>query len=152
MSDTTDVGATPENPIDNQKDWVLAEITEYLATDGRLPKPAHNNPLLLLTTQGRKSGQWYRTCLIFGEDAAGRCVIVASKGGADRHPAWYLNLTANPNVRVQVYGDVFDARAITAGPGEAPALWDMMVEQYPTYADYKGRTDREIPLVILERL
>lgn len=151
MNENSDPGSTAENPIDNQTDWVKAQIAEYIATDGRLPRPWHGAPLLLLTTKGRKSGEWRRTCLIFGEDA-GRQMVIASQGGLPQHPAWYLNLAANPDVRVQVNADVFSARARTARPDEKPDLWRMMVELFPDYADYQAGTDRDIPVVIIERL
>ncbi|GAA0994921.1 nitroreductase family deazaflavin-dependent oxidoreductase [Subtercola frigoramans] len=143
-------GSSPENPIDNSEPWVKAQIDEYLATDGEKPAFAHGSPLLLLTTKGRKSGEWRRTCLIFGEDE-GRQIIVASMGGAPKHPVWYLNLEANPEVRLQVKGESFAGVARTATAEEKPALWKKMVEIYPDYADYQEKTDREIPIVVIDR-
>jgi deazaflavin-dependent oxidoreductase (nitroreductase family) len=138
------------HPIDNAQDWVARNIETYLATDGRTGASMGDAPLLLLTTQGAKSGLWRRTALIFGEDD-GNLMIVASMGGAPKHPSWYLNLVANPAVRVQVGGDAFDATARTATPEEKPALWDKMVGLFPNYAGYQHKTAREIPVVILER-
>lgn len=145
----TDPGSTPENPIDNSTPWVAKQIAEYVATDGREPRFRGGAPLLLLTTQGRKSGHWLRTALICGE-VDGNYLVVASIGGAPKHPSWYLNLEANPEVRVQVMERTFAARARTATPEEKPALWDEMVRIYPSYADYQAKTDRVIPVVILE--
>ena len=138
------------HPIDNAQGWVARNIHDYLATDGRRGGSMGDAPLLLLTTRGAKSGLWRRTMLIYGEDD-GRLVIVASLGGAPKHPSWYLNLVANPAVRVQVGGDAFDATARTATPEEKPALWDKMVGLFPNYAEYQRKTAREIPVVILER-
>jgi deazaflavin-dependent oxidoreductase (nitroreductase family) len=106
-------------------------------------------PLLLLTVQGRKSGLWKRTALICGEEN-GSYLVVASMGGAPKHPVWYLNLQANPEVRLQVKDKTFAAIARTATAEEKPALWEKMVAIYPDYADYQLKTDREIPIVILD--
>jgi deazaflavin-dependent oxidoreductase (nitroreductase family) len=146
---TDSAGSTPENPIDNSSDWVAQQIDEYLATDGEKPVFRYGAPLLLLTVQGRKSGNWHRTALIYGEDGE-NVMVVASLGGAPHHPVWYLNLSANPRVRVQVKDRVFDAVARTATAEEKPALWEKMVAIYPEYADYQVKTDREIPVVVLE--
>jgi deazaflavin-dependent oxidoreductase (nitroreductase family) len=106
--------------------------------------------ILLLTTTGRKSGEPRTLPLIFGEDD-GRYVLVASKGGAPEHPAWYQNLTADPEVELQVKADVFKARAHDAEGEERERLWEMMLGEWPDYAAYQERTDRQIPVVILER-
>jgi deazaflavin-dependent oxidoreductase (nitroreductase family) len=76
---------------------------------------------------------------------------VASKGGTDEPPAWYLNLSENPEVEVQVKGDRFRARARTASPEEKPELWQKMVAEWSSYDEYQRKTDREIPVVVLER-
>jgi deazaflavin-dependent oxidoreductase (nitroreductase family) len=77
--------------------------------------------------------------------------VVASKGGAEEHPAWYLNLSDQPEVTVQVRGDRFKARARTATAKEKPELWRMMTERWPAYEEYQRKTAREIPVVVLER-
>jgi deazaflavin-dependent oxidoreductase (nitroreductase family) len=105
---------------------------------------------LLLTTTGERTGAPYTTPLFFGQDED-RYIIVASRGGAPKHPQWYRNLVANPEVQVQVRGDRFTARARTATPEEKPALWQLMTGVWPAYNDYQARTTREIPVVILER-
>jgi deazaflavin-dependent oxidoreductase (nitroreductase family) len=76
---------------------------------------------------------------------------VASKGGAPDPPAWYLNLSEAPDVQVQVKADKFGARAREATPDEKPDLWRHMAEIWPAYDEYQGKTDREIPVVVLER-
>jgi deazaflavin-dependent oxidoreductase (nitroreductase family) len=106
--------------------------------------------ILLLTTIGRKSGEERTNALIFRpwNDAY---LIVASKGGTDAPPAWFLNLESDSDVTVQVKGDRFAASARTATPDEKPALWKIMTEAWPAYGDYQKKTDREIPVVVLER-
>ncbi len=106
--------------------------------------------VLLLTTTGRKSGQPRTTPLIYAEDD-GRYVIVASKGGAPEHPGWYENLQKTPEVELQVEDDVFRARARTAEGEERERLWAKANEVWPHYAEYAQKTDREIPVVVLER-
>ena len=108
-------------------------------------------PTLLLTTVGRKSGRALTLPLIFGRSGP-NYVIVASKGGAPAHPAWYLNLQANPEVQVQVKAEKFTARAHTAEAAERAALWPKMVEIYGPYAQYQTKTDRQIPVVVLTRI
>jgi deazaflavin-dependent oxidoreductase (nitroreductase family) len=100
--------------------------------------------------RGRSSGKRYRTALIYGRDGD-NYIVVASKGGAPEHPEWYRNLVANPEVEVQVGGDRFKARARTANAEERPKLWDLMASIWPAYNDYQTKTDRQIPVVILER-
>ena len=107
--------------------------------------------VLLLTTTGRHSGRPGTTPLIY-ENAGDRYVIVASNGGAPDHPGWYRNLAKEPRVEVQVNGDIFSALARTADGDERARLWKLAAEQWPPYDDYRARTEREIPVVVLERL
>jgi deazaflavin-dependent oxidoreductase (nitroreductase family) len=106
---------------------------------------------LVLTTKGRRSGQPRPTPLIYGTHD-GDYLVVASKGGSDEPPAWYRNLSENPDVEVQVEGDRFRARARTADADEKPALWREMAGIWPAYDEYQQRTDRDIPVVVLERV
>jgi deazaflavin-dependent oxidoreductase (nitroreductase family) len=142
--------AAPSPIIDNDADWVKKQIDEYVATDGERPEFRGGAPLVLITTRGRKSGEWRRTCLIGASDGDD-VVIVASIGGAPKHPVWYLNLEANPRVWVQQGAESFWTIAHTADETEKPRLWDKMVGLYPDYADYQKKTDRVIPVVILKR-
>lgn len=130
--------------------WVREHLERYLQTDGEDGHIWRGVPTLLLTTTGRKSGEPYTTPLIYGEDA-GRYVVVASRGGAPSHPQWYRNLDANPSVGLQVAAQKFQATARTASPDEKPALWALMTGIYPPYDEYQAATEREIPVVILER-
>jgi proline iminopeptidase len=106
--------------------------------------------VLLLTTTGRTSGEQRTTPLIYAEDGD-RYVIVASKGGAPEDPGWYRNLDKTPEVELQVKDDVFRAHARTAEGEERDRLWQKANEVWPHYAEYQERTDREIPVVVLER-
>jgi deazaflavin-dependent oxidoreductase (nitroreductase family) len=106
--------------------------------------------ILLLTTTGRKSGEPRTTPLIYAQDGD-RYVIVASKGGAPEHPGWYENLAKDPNVDLQVKDQVFPARARTAEGEERERLWRKANEVWPHYDEYQTQTDREIPVVVLER-
>ena len=135
-------GSDPRHPIDSPTGWVARNVAQYVATDGREGSTQRGAPLLLLTTQGRKSGNWRRTALIFGEHR-GTYIIVASKGGAPAHPAWYLNLVAHPEVRVQVYDRVFAATARTASAQEKPELWSLMASIWPDYNAYTKKTTRK---------
>ena len=106
---------------------------------------------LLLTTNGRRTGEPTTTPLIY-EQAGDAYVIVASKGGSPAHPGWYRNLSKDPNVELQVKDDVFRARARTATGEERERLWKLAAQQWPDYDTYQTRTEREIPVVVLERL
>ena len=126
-------------------------VRRYLETDGEVGYRWRNNaPILILTTTGRKSGKPHLRPLIFAEDD-GRYVVVASQGGRPMHPHWYLNLEANPDVDVQVKADKFRARARTAAGEERERLWRLMNEIWPPYDEYQAKTEREIPVVVLER-
>lgn len=126
-------------------------VKRYVETDGAEGHDwREGTSVLILTTTGRHSGQSRSTPLIYGEHAGGY-VVVASKGGAATHPAWYLNLLAQPEATVQVLGDRFTARARTATPDQKPELWRLMTGIWPPYDEYQTLTDREIPVVVLER-
>jgi deazaflavin-dependent oxidoreductase (nitroreductase family) len=125
-------------------------VRRYLETDGAEGHEWQDSTVLLITTTGRRTGETRTTPLIYrkhGDD----CVVVASKGGSPQHPAWYLNLSADPELTVQVLGDRFKARARTATAEEKPELWRIMTESWPPYDEYQSKTDREIPVVVLER-
>jgi deazaflavin-dependent oxidoreductase (nitroreductase family) len=125
-------------------------VDRYQATGGEEGHDWQGTHALLLTTTGRKSGQKRTTPLIYDPVGDGYA-IVASKGGADEPPAWYLNLTEDPTVEVQVKDDVFTARSRTVSPEEQAEIWPQMVVQWPAYDEYQASTEREIPIVLLER-
>jgi deazaflavin-dependent oxidoreductase (nitroreductase family) len=105
--------------------------------------------MLLLDHVGAKSGTKRTSPLLYVEDGAD-VVIVASKGGFPKHPAWYHNLIANPDTTVQIGSEVRQVHARVATPEERERLWEMAVKAYHGYEDYRARTDREIPLVVLK--
>ena len=120
----------------------------YRATGGKLFGRMGKSPILLLNTVGRKTGRKRTSPLLYvtdGEDF----VIIASKGGAAAHPAWYLNLSANPEATVEIGDREVQVEAEAADPEEKARLWQKMVEMYPTYDDYQRKTEREIPLLKL---
>jgi deazaflavin-dependent oxidoreductase (nitroreductase family) len=135
--------------LDSPTDWVAKHVRSYLATNGEDGHLYQGWPTLLLTTRGRKSGKLRRTALIYQQDGD-RYLLVASNAAAPKHPAWYLNLVAHPEVTVQVGADTFTARARTATPEEKRLLWPRMTAIFPLYDTYQAQTDRELPLVILD--
>jgi deazaflavin-dependent oxidoreductase (nitroreductase family) len=131
--------------------WQKEHMQRYVETNGEDGHIWHGRPTLLLTTTGRNSGNEYTTALIYGQDGE-RFLVVGSRGGAPDHPQWYQSLVANPDVTVQVKADKFRARARTANAEEKPALWKIVNAVYPSFAEYQTRTEREIPVIILERV
>jgi deazaflavin-dependent oxidoreductase (nitroreductase family) len=124
-------------------------VQRYRETGGAEGHDWNDTTVLLLTTKGRRTGQPYTTPLIYqrhGDDF----VVVASKGGDPDDPQWYKNLLADPEVEVQVMGDRFRARARTAADAEKPEVWRLMNATWPAYDEYQTKTDRPIPVVILE--
>lgn len=120
-------------------------------TGGRLGHSAMGMPVVELTTTGRRSGEPRTVLLTAPVHADGRYVVVASRGGDDRHPAWFLNLRANPDVEVAVQGgERVPMRARIVGPDERAQLWPRIADEYRNYAGYQRGTDRVIPLVHLE--
>lgn len=125
-------------------------VRRYQETDGEVGHEWHDGVFtLLLTTTGRRSGQARTTPLIYGEHD-GEYVVVASKGGADDHPDWYRNLVDHPEVELQIGADVFAAAARTATADEKAEIWPRMAEIWPDYDHYAEKTDRDIPVVLLE--
>ena len=104
---------------------------------------------VLVRTIGRKSGNEHKVALPTWRDAQDRRVVVASFAGADGHPSWYLNLTANPEAEIQVKADVIPVTARTASDDEKPRVWKIVNEVWPNYDVYQTRTDRPIPVVVL---
>jgi deazaflavin-dependent oxidoreductase (nitroreductase family) len=136
-----------EEILDSPNDWVAAHIRRFVETNGQA-RPGMND--LLLTTRGRRSGKLRRTALIYARDGD-RYILAASNAGADRHPAWYLNLVDNPHVTVQVGAQTFAATARTAAADKKPRLWQLMVAAMSSYQEYQKATSRDSPVVIIER-
>ncbi|MGN9808235.1 nitroreductase family deazaflavin-dependent oxidoreductase [Micromonospora sp. BQ11] len=141
-----------EQVVDSPQGWVADHIRRYVETDGAEGHEWRPGVFtLLLTTRGRRSGALRRTALIYGRDGDAY-LVVASQGGDPKHPAWYLNLVDEPQVEVQVGAERFTARARTATAEEKPRMWAEMTGIWPAYDDYQAKTDREIPVVVLERV
>jgi deazaflavin-dependent oxidoreductase (nitroreductase family) len=126
-------------------------VRAYRATDGEHGHDWRNGTsTLLLTTTGRRSGEPRIAPLIYGR-SGDDYLVVASKGGSDEPPGWYVNLSEEPEVDVQVGDERFRARARTATDEEKPELWREMIRHWPAYDEYQRKTDRDIPVVVLER-
>ena len=123
-------------------------VRKYEATKGQTGYEWNGTQILILRTKGRKSGELRKAPLIFGRDGA-NYLIVASKGGAPEHPGWYKNISAQPDIEIQVKGDVIPVRARTASAEEKKRLWPVMVKEWELYDKYQQSTERDIPLVIL---
>lgn len=125
-------------------------VRRYEETDGVVGHDWERGaPVLILTAVGRRTGQERKFPLIYQEHGGGYAVI-ASNGGADTHPGWYLNLRANPEVTVQIRADRFAARARTVDAGEKAEIWPKMAAVWPDYDAYRKKTERDIPVVLLE--
>jgi proline iminopeptidase len=142
----------------NLPQWMIDHANRYISsagTDGHMYKanpPGYGErhvPSLLLTTTGRKSGEKFIFPLYYGE-TGNSYIIVASKGGAADHPSWYKNLVVNPEVEVQVGTKRLTANARTTSGAERARLWEEALKFWPPYADYQKKTEREIPVVVLD--
>jgi deazaflavin-dependent oxidoreductase (nitroreductase family) len=149
---------TEDKLAPNLPGWMVEHANRYLSSggsDGHMyttTPPGGREitvPSLLLTTTGRKSGEKFIFPLFYGK-AGDSYIVVASKGGAPQHPGWYRNLLANPEVEVQVGTAKMKARARTATGEERARLWQKALEFWPPYADYQRKTEREIPVVVLD--
>lgn len=126
-------------------------IEQFRANQGKILRgPFAGRTLLLLTTTGARSGRALTKPLGFTRDGA-RYVVIASKGGAPTHPAWYHNLVANPRVTIEVGDERFEARASVAQGAERERLYAQQAAQIPVFARYQQMTTREIPVVVFDR-
>ncbi len=125
--------------------------TILAVSGGRLGWRAGGMPVLELITTGRKSGERRAVMLTSPVQEDGKWIVVASRGGDDQHPSWFLNIQANPSVQVRLQGGELQTMTATiASPAERSRLWDAVVATYPHYGTYQTKTEREIPLVVLE--
>ena len=143
------------DPQPDVPDWIRDHLEEYdrdpesaRLFDASVVGGREDTPTLLLTTRGRRTGRILTMPLIYGE-ADGAYVVIASKGGAPTHPGWFHNLTAEPEVGIQVGAEKMTAVARVADGEERERLWAQMAELYPPYLKYQTRTDRLIPVVVL---
>ena len=132
--------------------WNDSIIAQFRANGGQMTSgPFTGRTLLLLTTKGAKTGAERTSPVVYSRDGD-RFVIIASKGGAPTHPAWYHNLRAHPEVTLEVGREKFRARASVATDAERRRLYDKHAERMPTFWDYEKKTTRKIPVVVLERI
>ncbi len=129
--------------------WVEDHVRQYLETNGEKGHIWNGMPTLLLTTQGRKTEKYRTIPLIYGT-YDGSYVVVGSKGGHAHHPSWYLNLQDNPKVTIQVGSKRMDAVARTSTGEERQKLWSQMCKVFSGYIEYATKTDREIPVVVID--
>jgi F420H(2)-dependent quinone reductase len=129
--------------------WVADQVRDYEASGGTENNTLRGVPVVILTTRGRRSGKLRKSALMRVEHD-GTYVVVASMGGAPAHPVWYLNLVDDPHVTLQDGATVFDARARTATREEKATWWPHATAVWPDYDDYQARTERDIPVVIIE--
>jgi deazaflavin-dependent oxidoreductase (nitroreductase family) len=133
--------------------WVRDQVERYEATDGREANTLRDTglPVVIYTTRGNKSGKIRKTPLMRVEHD-GAYLMVASQGGAPKHPVWYHNVKADPTaLMVQDGADRFDATARELSGEEREVWWQRAVAAYPSYADYQRKTDRQIPVFLVER-
>ena len=129
--------------------WVRDQVEEFEGSGGKSGTTLRGMPVVIMTNKGAKSGKLRKTPLMRVEHN-GRYAVVASQGGAPEHPAWYNNLLANPHVELQDGPVKQDMLAREATGEERVDWWKRAVEAYPDYASYQRRTDREIPVFVLE--
>jgi deazaflavin-dependent oxidoreductase (nitroreductase family) len=123
-------------------------VEKYEETAGKVGHDWNGTSCLILHTKGRKSGETRKAPLIYGRDGDDY-VIVASKGGAPDHPGWYKNLVANPDVKIQVWGELIPVTARTGTAADKQRVWPKMVAQWPDYDTYQAGSSRDIPVVLL---
>lgn len=126
-------------------------IEEFRANGGKVGGQFASAPMLLLTTKGAKTGRSYTTPLVYSRDGE-RIVVIASKAGAPTNPDWYHNLLAHPIATVELGAERFQARAVATAGEERERLFNRQAEQMPVFADYRKRTTRQIPVMMLERI
>lgn len=139
----------------NARDLALKAITRvhefvFRTSNGKLMGRGSGMPVLMLTTTGRKSGQPRTTMLTSPLQDGDAIMLVASNGGDDRHPAWFLNLRDNPAVEVTMDGHTTPMTARIADADEKHGLWTRITADHANYAGYQRKTERDIPVVVLE--
>ena len=131
-------------------DWVRDQIERYESSNGAEGTDLDGKPCVILWTRGRKSGTVRKSALMRVADERGNYAVVASMGGAPKHPVWYLNLTADPDVSLQDGPELKDYRARVVEGDEKAEWWKLATDVWPAYDEYQTNTDRAIPLVVLE--
>ncbi|MFC5502815.1 nitroreductase family deazaflavin-dependent oxidoreductase [Lysinimonas soli] len=132
-------------------DWARAQAESYEASGGAEATTLRGKPVIVLTSVGAKSGMLRKTALMRVEHD-GVYAVVASRGGAPTHPVWYWNLVKNPHVELQDGSEKHDYLAREVTGAEKAIWWDRAVEAWPDYAAYQQKTERQIPVFVLERM
>lgn len=136
--------------MNDMHDWNMAVISEFRANGGQVGGQFEGAPLLLLHTRGAKSGQERVNPMMYQDLGSGRFAVFASYAGMDVHPAWFHNLVANPDVTAEIGNQERNFRARVADVDEREPIWTKQKSDYPGFAEYEAKTDRVIPVVILE--
>ncbi len=134
------------------REYNRALVEEFRANGGRVTGMFAESPLVVLTTIGAKSGKPVTTPVVHTNDEHGNVVVVASKGGAPDNPQWFRNMVANPKVIVELPGETYEARARVTSGQERQRLYDAQAAAMPGFDEYRKKTTREIPVVVLERV
>ena len=130
-------------------EFVANQVALYESTNGVEGGTLQDKPVIILTMKGRHSGKVRKAPLMRVEDS-GTYAVIASMGGAPKHPVWYLNLMEAPEVTLQDGANVYEMTARKVDGDERTRWWAIAVEAWPAYADYQTKTDRQIPVVVLE--
>lgn len=133
----------------SSSDWARRQVEEYEASNGEKSNTLRGRAVIVLTSVGAKSGKLRKTPLMRVEHQ-GNYAVVASLGGAPKHPVWYYNLKANPHVELQDRATKRDYMAREVSGDEKALWWERAVSTWPDYAEYQKKTDREIPVFVLE--
>ncbi|WP_111765187.1 nitroreductase family deazaflavin-dependent oxidoreductase [Nakamurella deserti] len=143
-------GTPTEKPyLRGASDWAADQAERYEESNGQEANTLQGVPIMLVSTTGRKTGALRRTPLMRVEHE-GSYAAIASKGGAPEHPVWYLNILADPTVTVRDGATVRTCHAHVAEGDERAAWWERAIAVWPAYADYQTKTDRQIPVVVLD--
>lgn len=137
--------------MSDMNDFNNKVIAEFRANGGKVGPPFEGAPMILVTHTGAKSGKSYTTPLVYTKDGDA-VVIIASKAGAPDDPQWFRNMVANPSVKVEIGTESFDAVARVAGPEERDRLYRAQAALMPNFVEYEAKTDRVIPVVVLDRV
>ncbi len=136
--------------VPSPRDWVAEQVKLYEESGGKEGTTLRGLPVILVTNRGRKTGAIRKTPLMRVKDGD-NYVLVASVGGAPRHPLWYYNLLEDPDVTIRDREDVYEMRVrLVEDAEERSRLWSLAVEAFPNYAEYQERTERQIPVFIAE--
>jgi deazaflavin-dependent oxidoreductase (nitroreductase family) len=131
-------------------DWNQQIIDEFRANGGKVGGNFEGSPMLILHTKGTKTGLERETPVMYRTVDGGDVAVFASYAGAPQHPAWYGNLVADPEITIEIGSETRRVRARVAAGDERTRIWEAQKAEFPGFAEYEAKTDREIPVVVLE--